>query len=110
MATQKKSLETKPKTSPEARISENRENQLIEKAYRLVEQRLDDGTASAQETVHFLKMGARKTKLEQERLMADIQLLVSKKEVIDASKQSGIAYQEALAALRSYSGSTDEED
>ena len=34
-----------------------REQQLIAKAYNLVEKRLDEGTASSQETTHFLKLG-----------------------------------------------------
>ena len=49
----------RPALTPEAR-----ENQLISLAIDLVEQRLIDGTASAQETTHFLKLASRKAKLE----------------------------------------------
>lgn len=108
MAKREKSIETSNRTAPPARSLENRENQLIEKAYALVEKRIDNGTASAQEIVHFLKMGAAKSQLEKEKLEAEVQLLASKKEIIDANKQSNEAYAEALAAFRSYNGSSDD--
>ena len=38
---------------------ENREMQLTALAYDAAEQRLRDGTASAQEIVYFLKLGSR---------------------------------------------------
>lgn len=110
MGKQEKSITTSQRTTPPARSLENRENQLIEKAYNLVEQRIDNGTASAQEIVHFLKMGAAKSQLEKEKLEAEVQLLASKKEIIDASKQSSEAYAEALEAFRSYNGSSNEQD
>lgn len=108
MVKHEKSTPTSQRTAPPARTLENRENQLIEKAYNLVERRIDEGIASAQEIVHFLKMGAAKSQLEKEKLEAEVQLLASKKEIIDANKQSSEAYAEALAAFRSYNGSTDE--
>jgi hypothetical protein len=49
----------RPALNPEAR-----ENQLISLAIDLVEQRLLDGTASSQETTHFLKLGSMKARLE----------------------------------------------
>lgn len=51
----------RPALTPEAR-----ENQLISLAVDLVEQRLLDGTASAQEVTHFLKLGSMREKLERE--------------------------------------------
>ena len=53
----------RPALNPEAR-----ENQLIALAVDLVEQRLLDGTASSQETTHFLKLGSMKNQLEMEKL------------------------------------------
>jgi len=95
-----------------ARNLENRENQLIAKAYDLAEERLNNKTASAQEIVHFLKMGTAKAQLEKKKLEAETQLLESKKEVVDSTKRSNEAYEEALAAFRSYNGSEpmDEDD
>ena len=53
------SRKMRPALTPEAR-----ENQLISLAVDLVEQRLIDGTASSQETTHFLKLGSMKNRLE----------------------------------------------
>ena len=108
MAKHEKIPKTSRRSSPPARSLENRENQLIEKAYDVAEERLNNGTASAQEIVHFLKMGAARAQLEKEKLEAEVHLLESKKEIMDARKQSSEAYAEALAAFRSYNGSTDE--
>jgi len=110
MTKSEKSTKTHHRTSPPARSLENRENQLIEKAYDVVEQRMNDGTVSAQELVHFLKMGASRMQLEKEKIEAEVLLLSSKKDIIDANKQSSEAYAEALAAFRSYNGSTNEQD
>ena len=64
-----KVTKTKPSNSPRkkrrpALSPEARENQLIALAVDLVEQRLIDGTASSQETTHFLKLGSTKNQLE----------------------------------------------
>ena len=109
MAIDEKSSGKPVPSAPPARNLENRENQLIEKAYNLAEERLDNKTASAQEIVHFLKMGTARAQLEKQKLEAETQLLESKKEAVESSKQSQEAYQEALAAFRSYSGSSDKE-
>ena len=49
-------------------VPEQRENQLIALAFDLVEDRLRNKTASAQETTHFLKLATEKERLERERL------------------------------------------
>ena len=97
-------------STPPARNLENRENQLIEKAYALAEERLENKTASAQEIVHFLKMGTAKAQLEKKKLEAETQLLESKKEVVDSAKRSNEAYEEALNAFRAYNGSSTSDD
>lgn len=93
-----------------ARSLENRENQLIATAYDLAEERLRNKTASAQEIVHFLKMGTAKAQLEKKKLEAETKLLESKKEVVDSAKRSNEAYEEALNAFRSYNGSVNPDD
>lgn len=102
--------ETSPSTGHTARGTENRENQLINLAYNMAEKRLKDGTASAQEIVHFLKMGTAKAQLEKKKLEAETQLLESKKEAVDSAKQSAVAYQEAMDAFRAYSGQNNDEE
>lgn len=108
MGTAKKIDETPTRSSPPARNLENRENQLIAKAYDVAEERLNNGTASAQEIVHFLKMGAAKAQLEKKKLEAETMLLESKRDAVDSAKRSDIKYQEAIEAFREYSGQTDD--
>ena len=98
----------RPALSPEAR-----ENQLISLAVDLVEQRLLDGSASSQETTHFLKLGSMKNQLEMEKLREENKLLQAKTESIQSAKRVEELYAEAINAMRRYSGnrsSSDEED
>lgn len=110
MGTVRKSKGKTERRSPPAKNPENRENQLIEMAYNLAEKRLREETASAQEIVHFLKMGTARAQLEKKKLEAETQLLESKKEAVDSNKQNGLQYQEAIAAFRLYNGLPPEED
>lgn len=89
----------RPALSPEAE-----ENQMIALAHDLVKQRLIDGTASSQETTHFLKLGSSKHRLEMEKLEEENKLLRAKTESIQSQKRVEELYLEALNAMRSYSG------
>ena len=96
----------RPAMSPEAR-----EQQLTSLAVDLVEQRLIDGTASAQETVHFLKLASQKTKLELERARLENELIKAKTQSIKDQAAMKALYKDAIAAMRRYSGhGSDEED
>lgn len=95
----------KPATTPEAR-----ENQLISMAYDLVEQRLLDGTATSQETTHFLKMGSMKARLEAEKLRKENELLKAKTEAIKSGQHAEELYLGAIRAMRSYSGQEEIDD
>lgn len=94
-----KSARRRPATTPE-----ERENQLIEAATDLAEKQLRDGSASAQVVTHFLKLGSSREKLEQERIRNENDLLVTKREVLDAQQQMGTLIEDALAAMRKYQG------
>lgn len=94
----------RPAMTPEAR-----ENQLIAMAYDLVEQRLLDGTATSQETTHFLKLGSMKARLEAEKLRKENELLEAKTEALQSAKRVEELYSEALNAMRAYSGNVDDE-
>ena len=93
------SRKMRPALTPEAR-----ENQLIALAVDLVEQRLREGTASSQETTHFLKLGSMKNRLEMEKLEEENKLLKAKTESIQSQKRVEELYAEALNAMRNYSG------
>lgn len=91
----------RPALSPEAR-----EKQLISLAVDLVEQRLIDGTASSQETTHFLKLGSMKNQLEMEKLREENKLLQAKTESIQSAKRMEELYTEAINAMKRYSGNS----
>ena len=98
----------RPALTPEAR-----ENQLISLAVDLVEQRLRDGTASAQETTHFLKLASRKAKLEAERAELENELIKAKTQNLRDQADIKTLYKDAINAMRRYSGngnSSEEED
>lgn len=90
----------RPALSPEAR-----ENQLIALATDLVEERLRNGTASSQETTHFLRLGTERARLEREKLQKEIELQDAKIKAIQASQRSEQEYLDAIEAFRGYSGS-----
>jgi hypothetical protein len=88
-----------PATTPEAR-----ENQLISKAVDLAERQLSDGTASAQVISHYLKLGSSREKLEQERLVEEIELQKQKRESMASAARVEELYSAAINAMRSYAG------
>ena len=89
---------------------DNREQQLISLAVDLVEQRLRDGTASAQETTHFLKLASRKAKLEYERAEAELELMRAKTKSINDQADLKILYKDAIEAMKRYNGNFHNED
>lgn len=96
-----------PKLRP-ALTPEARENQLISLAIDLVEQRLLDGTASSQETTHFLKLASNKYKLEVERQKHENELIKAKTQALKDQADMKALYADAIAAMRRYSGHGDD--
>lgn len=90
---------SRPATTPQGR-----ENQLIAKAFDLVEQRLVDGTASATETTALLRLGSSRERLEQERIRHENELLVVKREAMAAQVKSEALFKEAMDYFRAYTG------
>lgn len=93
----------RPGLTPEAD-----ENQMIALAMSLVEKRLRDGSASSQETTHFLKLATTKARLENQLLEAQTAMAIAKKEALESQKRSEEMFREAIAAFKSYSGHTEE--
>lgn len=89
---------------PPASTLEGRNDQLTAAAFALVERRLHDGSASAQETVHFLKMGATNYRLQEEKLRMESLALQARIEEARARNSSEELMKEALAAFKGYSG------
>lgn len=89
---------------PPATTLEGREDQLIAAAMDLVEQRIRGGTASAQETVHFLRLGSRTNILQNEKLRSENEVLKTRVKEMESRKSSEELYTKALNAMRGYSG------
>ncbi len=89
---------------------EVREKQMVSLAMDLVEQRLLDGTASSQETVHFLKIGSQKHQAEMDKLREENKLLRAKTEHLEASKISSAMFEDAIKAMRNYQGVGDPDE
>lgn len=89
---------------PPATTLEGREDQLIAAAMDLVEIRIADKTASAQETVHFLRLGSVRNQLEQNKLKAENEMLAARVKELDSRTSNDSLLQEAIRAFKGYSG------
>lgn len=96
---------SRPALTPEAR-----ENQIIAKAYDYAEKQIDEGTVSSQVLTHFLKQGTIKAQIELEKLRRETELIKAKEEALQASKQTQVLYEEAIAAFRLYNGYDNREE
>ena len=112
MKSPNKPEEKASKPGPPAKTPEARENQLVSLAFDLVEKRLRAGTATSQETTHFLKIGSPTSRLEKEILEKQKELITAKTESIQSGKRIEALYADAIVAMRGYSGHPrgDEED
>lgn len=88
-----------PATTPEAREAE-----LSMKAYDLAETQLENGTASSQVITHFVKAGSRREQMEQLKIAHEIELMEVKKDALASQARTEALFEEALVAMRSYSG------
>ncbi len=96
---------TRPPLTPEAK-----EQQMIVLALDLVEQRLRDGTASSQETTHFLKLASSKARIEQEILERQAELISAKTKALANAEEIKVLYEDALKAMRNYAGQGDPDE
>lgn len=94
---------------PPGTTPQSRENQLIALAVDLAEKQIADGSASAQVISHYLKLGSSRERLEQERLRLEGELLQAKSDLMAEQKKLGETYEQALRAMRSYTGQEEPE-
>ena len=95
----------RPALSPEAR-----EQQMISYAMDLVERRLLNGTASASETVHFLKQATARAELEKRKIEAEIEEKKAKAKAIETGEEMKEMYENAINAMRIYQGYGDPDE
>lgn len=99
MARQTSTRRRRPATSPEMR-----ELELVDGAYDLAAEQIENGTASSQVITHFLKAGSMRERLEQQRMRHEIELMEVKKEQLEGQKRVEELYIGALEAMRGYQG------
>ena len=96
---------TKPALTPEAETAE-----MISLATKLVKQRLIDGTATSQETTHFLKLASPKAQLEVEKIKRENELLKAKTDSLQSQQRTEELFENAINAMKRYSGHGDADD
>jgi hypothetical protein len=77
---------------------------LINLAVSLAEKQLRDGTASPSVISHYLKLAGQRDKLELEKLRQETMLAKAKAESIASAARTEELVQEAVDAMRRYSG------
>lgn len=92
-----------------ARTPEARENELINLAVNLAEERLRNGSASSQIIVTLLNLATTRARLENEKLKSDLDVAHAKIEQMRAQETSKEVYEKALEAFRSYQGTPQED-
>lgn len=89
----------RPALTPEAD-----EQQCISLAVDLVKERLMNGTASSQETTHFLKLATQKYREEVALARAQKEKAEAQVEAMRSQKRIEGLYEEAIKAFRNYNG------
>ena len=92
-----------------ARNPQQRENELINLAMDVAEEKLRNGTASSQIITTFLNLASTKARLEIEKLRSDVKLSEAKVEALDTQKDIKELYEKALTAMKRYTGANDDE-
>jgi hypothetical protein len=86
---------------------EQRNNQLIDKAYDAAERMIDDGKATSQLLTHFLKQGTTRDELEIAKLTRENLLLEARTQQIASSEDTRALYEEAIKVMTEYKGEAD---
>ena len=93
-----------PTADPNAMVS-----RLGAMAYKRVEQRILDGTATSQELVYLMKLVSPTAQVENEILERQRDLIVAKTDQVKSQQRIEELYAGAMEAMRDYKGSNDDE-
>ena len=89
---------------------EAREQHMISLAVDLAERKLRDGTATSQIIEHYLRLGSARAEIECELMREELELRRAKTDAIRSERTEEEKYQEAINAMRIYSGAGEIED
>lgn len=93
-----------------AETSEAREQQMINLAMNLAEQKLRDGSASNSIIIHYLKLGTARAEVEKEKLKAETDLAVAKIKGLEGQAKMEELYAKAIEGMKTYQGNTFQEE
>lgn len=103
--TSRRSTRQAPAETPEAR-----EQQMINLAMNLAEEKLRDGSASNSIIIHYLKLGTARAEVEKEKLRAETDLAMAKIKGIESQERIEKLYAEAIEGMKTYQGNTFKEE
>lgn len=83
---------------------------MVSDAIKLAQKQLREGTASAQVITHYLKLGSSREALEQAKMELDQKLTQAKIEQLASQQRVEELIGNALAAMKSYTGTDDGRD
>ena len=63
-----------------------------------------EGTASSQETTHFLKLATSKARIEKEMMEKQMELMDAKTKQIRSEENRELLFKQAIEAMRKYQG------
>ena len=95
---------SKSRRRPPAKTPEEREQQLVGMAFDYAEKQFHAGTASSQVTVHFLKLGSERERMERIKLDRENILLEARTRQIESQAHTQELIEDALKVMRQYSG------
>jgi hypothetical protein len=90
------------RSRPPATTAKAREDEIVNKAINLAEKQIEEGTVSSQVLSHYVKLGSSRERLEQEKLQKENELLVVKKETMEAAQRLESLFEEAISAMQEY--------
>ena len=93
-----------------ARNQRERDEELISLSYNLVEKRIREGTATSQETTHFLKLAQERNSPRNKVLEKKIELMDAQIRNLKAQDNVAALYAEAIHDMRYYSGRDEDEE
>lgn len=102
--------QSQSRSLPPAATPEIRELQLQALAYDVVEERMRNGEASAQELTYFLKGASRREKLELQKLENEAKLAQAKIDQLAQAANQEVLLQKAMAAFAGYRGEEEVEN
>lgn len=95
---------------PPATTVEQEERENTSLAVALVRKRLEEGTATSQETTYYLQLASPLNKAKAEKVQLENELLRAKIDAIRSAETSREMYESAMKAFAEYIGQDDEEE